>query len=63
MTFFSCGYGRIPHSHVEIEFGKNSKAKHIHAEKSIPPSHLVQLGVIPAKSIKILPGRADSLLI
>ena len=31
ITFFSCGYGGIPRSHVEIEFGKNSKAKHIHA--------------------------------
>ena len=38
LHIFSCGRGGIHCIHVEIEFGKNSKAKHIHAhqENSIP---------------------------
>ena len=28
--FFSCSHGGICRSHVEIEFGKNFKVKHIH---------------------------------
>ena len=31
LNFFSCGHGGIRRSHVEIEFGKNFKAKHVHA--------------------------------
>ena len=31
INFFSCVYGGIRCSHVEIEFGKNSKARHTHS--------------------------------
>ena len=30
LLLFSCGNGDVRCSHFEIEFGKNSKAKHIH---------------------------------
>ena len=31
VTFLNCGHGGTRRSHVEIEFVKNSKAKHVHA--------------------------------
>ena len=71
------GHGRIRRNHVEIEFGKNSKAKHLHAYqiKLYPTlrgwptcacsykTFLSDLGGIPGKSSEIPPRWAGSLLI
>ena len=41
ITFFSCGHSSIHCSHVEMEFGKNSKAKIVHAnERKLYPTLL-----------------------
>ena len=74
ITVFSCGQGGICRGHVEIDFGKNSKAKHVHLhyikENSIPLVHYIKENSIPLcracpqpKSSEIPPRRAGSLLI
>ena len=59
--FFSCGHGGIYHSHVKIEFGKNSKAKHMymHIKTLLHLAGLVHLCVFIWKII-ISPRRYPS---
>ena len=47
--FFGCGHGGIGSSHVEIEFGKNTKTKCIHAQ----PCHSGQPTGVQIKNIHL----------